>query len=299
MKINRLFEIVYILLHKKTMTAKELAERFEVSTRTIYRDIETLSMAGIPVYMSAGKGGGISIMDDFVLNKALLTDSEKSDILSSLRAVNAINFNETNSAVKKLSNLFGDGNTDWIEVDFSNWYNSEKESETFSTLRSAILSKKIVTFSYASQKGEKTTRKVEPLRLCFKGMSRYLYAFCHTRQDYRFFKLSRIKDLITTQEEVERKVLGPIFQNSNVFEKEEYINLKLKLSSEIAFRVYDEFDSYTLHEDGSFIVETIYPKGEWIFSYIASFGHHCQVLEPVEISEYVQKELLKILRNYS
>ncbi len=298
MKINRLFEIVYILLHKKTMTAKELAERFEVSTRTIYRDIETLSMAGIPVYMSAGKGGGISIMDDFVLNKALLTDSEKSDILSSLRAVNAINFNETNSAVKKLSNLFGDGNTDWIEVDFSNWYNSEKEAETFNILRSAILSKKIVTFTYASQKGERTKRKVEPLRLCFKGMSRYLYAFCHMRQDYRFFKLSRIKDLAITTEEVERKVLGPIFQNNRAFEKEEYVNLKLKLSSEIAFRVYDEFDSYTLDEDGSFIVETIYPKGEWIFSYIASFGHHCQVLEPVEISEYVQKELLKILRNY-
>lgn len=298
MKINRLFEIVYILLHKKTMTAKELAERFEVSTRTIYRDIETLSMAGIPVYMSAGKGGGISIMDDFVLNKALLTDSEKSDILSSLRAVNAINFNETNSAVKKLSNLFGDGNTDWIEVDFSNWYNSEKEAEIFNILRSAILSKKIVTFTYASQKGERTKRKVEPLRLCFKGMSRYLYAFCHMRQDYRFFKLSRIKDLAITTEEVERKVLGPIFQNNRAFEKEEYVNLKLKLSSEIAFRVYDEFDSYTLDEDGSFIVETIYPKGEWIFSYIASFGHHCQVLEPVEISEYVQKELLKILRNY-
>lgn len=87
MQINRLFEIVYILLDKKRVTSRELAERFEVSSRTIYRDIETLSAAGIPVYMSKGKGGGISLLPDFVLNKAVITDEEKEEILSSLKAV--------------------------------------------------------------------------------------------------------------------------------------------------------------------------------------------------------------------
>ena len=125
MQINRLFEVVYILLDKKTVTAKELAERFEVSSRTIYRDIETLSSAGIPVYMSKGKGGGISLLPDFVLNKAVLTDEEKEDILSSLKAVKAVNLSKTDTALKKLSSLFGESNTDWIGNEVSKPENDE------------------------------------------------------------------------------------------------------------------------------------------------------------------------------
>lgn len=153
MQINRLFEIVYILLDKKTATAKEFAERFEVSSRTIYRDIETLSAAGIPVYMSKGKGGGISLLPDFVLNKVVLTDDEKTNILSSLKAVNSVNLSETDTALEKLSSLFGGENTDWIEVDFTSWVNTEDEKNVFNTIKSSILSKKVISFFYASGKG--------------------------------------------------------------------------------------------------------------------------------------------------
>ena len=147
MQINRLFEIVYVLLDKKSVTSKELAERFEVSSRTIYRDIETLSSAGIPVYMSKGKGGGISLLPDFVLNKTVITDEEKEDILSSLKAVNAINLCKTDTALNKLSSLFGESNTDWIEVDFFSWANAQNETETFNTIKSAIYSKRVISFS--------------------------------------------------------------------------------------------------------------------------------------------------------
>ena len=297
MQINRLFEIIYILLDKKIVTARELAERFEVSKRTIYRDIETLSVAGIPIYMSRGKGGGISILDDFVLNKAILTEVEKSDILSSLKAVGAINFNETDSALKKLGSLFGENNSDWIEVDFSSWYNSDKESLIFNNIKSAILSKKIISFTYSSGKGNKTTREVEPLKLCFKGMSRYLYAYCTLRQDLRFFKLSRIKNCIITDKHFDRKVTGPIFKTDNLF-TEKYIPLKLKLSPNMAYRVYDEFDNYIQESDGSFIVQTIYPEGDWIFPFIASYGSNCEVLEPLEIRDYIKDEINKMLKNY-
>lgn len=297
MQINRMFEIIYILLDKKTVTARELAEKFEVSSRTIYRDIETLSSAGIPVYMTKGKGGGISILDEFVLNKAVLTQEEKSDILSSLQAVGAINFNETDSALQKLGSLFGENNSDWIEVDFSSWYNSEKESKSFNDIKSAILSKKIMNFTYSSGKGERTTREVEPLKLCFKGMARYLYAYCTLRQDFRFFKLSRIKDIVVTDKHFHRKVIGPIFKKDNMF-NEQYITLKLKLSPQMAFRVYDEFDNYTKEVDGSFITETIYPMGEWLFPYIASFGSHCEVLEPLDIRNSIKEEIQKMMNNY-
>lgn len=297
MQINRMFEIIYILIDKKTVTARELAERFEVSTRTIYRDVETLSSAGIPVFMSKGKGGGISILDDFVLNKAVLTEEEKTDVLSSMKAVGAINFNKTDSALNKLSSLFGEKNSDWIEVDFSSWYNSEKESETFNDIKSAILSKKVINFTYSSGKGERTSREVEPLKLCFKGMSRYLYAYCTLRQDFRFFKLSRIKDLVITEKYFDRIVTSPVFKTDNMF-KEQYITLKLKLSPNMAFRIYDEFDDYTREPDGSFIIHTNYPVGEWLFSYIASFGSNCEVLEPLEIRNKIKEEFQKTLKNY-
>lgn len=297
MQINRLFEIVYILLEKKGVTSKELAQRFEVSTRTIYRDIETLSSAGIPVYMSKGKGGGISLLPEFVLNKAVITDAEKEDILSSLKAVNAVNPNKTDTALKKLSSLFGDSNPDWIEVDFSSWAKAQNETETFNTLKSAILSKRIVSFSYASARGQQTAREVEPLKLCFKSGAWYLYGYCKSRCDFRFFKLRRIRELCVSEESFPRKSPTQIFSKENVFQ-EEYIKLKLKLSAEVAYRVYDEFDSYAQQEDGSFIAEINYPKGEWLVYYITTFGRHCEVLEPEDLRNDVKNELQDTLKHY-
>lgn len=204
MQINRLFGIVYILLDKKIVTSKELAELFEVSSRTIYRDIETLSSAGIPVYMTKGKGGGISLLPGFVLNKAVITDEEKEDILSSLKAVNAVNLSKTDTALKKLSSLFGESNTDWIEVDFSSWANAQNETETFNTIKSAILDRKCISFSYASAKGQQTSREVEPLKLCFKNSAWYLYGYCKSRCDFRLFKLRRTRELCVSEQNFRR-----------------------------------------------------------------------------------------------
>lgn len=298
MHINRLFEIIYILLDKKAATAKELAERFEVSTRTIYRDIETLSSTGIPVYMSKGKGGGISLLPNFVLNKVVLTDKEKKDILSSLKALKTINLIETDTALKKLSSLFGESNTDWIEVDFSSWASDAKnETEIFNTIKSAILSKNIISFSYASAKGEQITREVEPLKLCFKAGAWYVYAYCKKRCDYRFFKLRRIKELRILEANFDRKAPKQVFFRKSISE-EECVNLKLKFAPRSAFRVYDEFNNYRKNEDGSFIVEVTYPKGEWIFGYIESFGEECEVLEPADIREAIKTKLMNTLKCY-
>ena len=297
MQINRLFEIVYILLDKKVVTSKELAERFEVSSRTIYRDIGTLSSAGIPVYMSKGKGGGISLLPDFVLNKAVITDEEKQDILSSLKAVKAVNLCKTDTALKKLGALFGESNTDWIEVDFSSWANAQNETETFNTIKSAILGKRVISFSYASAKGQQTAREVEPLKLCFKSGAWYLYGYCKSRSDVRFFKLRRIRELCLSEQSFQRKSPRQIFSDENVFQ-EEYFKLKLKLSAEVVYRVYDEFDNYVQQEDGSFIAEINFPKGEWIFYYIITFGGHCEVLEPENVRNDVKAELQNTLKHY-
>lgn len=297
MQINRLFEIVYILLDKKTVTARELSQRFEVSPRTIYRDVETLSAAGIPVYMSKGKGGGISLLPDFVLNKTVLTDGEKQNILSSLQAVNAVNLSGTDTALHKLSTLFGGADADWIEVDFSSWANAKEETERFNAIKAAILNRQVISFSYSGADGKLTSREVEPLKLCFKSSAWYLYGYCRYRGDYRFFKLSRIRELCRTGEGFLRETPKQVFSGESGFQ-DTFVNLKLKLSSQVAFRVYDEFDACHRQEDGSFIAEISYPRGEWVYYYIATFGSHCEVLEPPDIREAIAEELKKTLNQY-
>ncbi|WP_093312546.1 helix-turn-helix transcriptional regulator [Tindallia californiensis] len=298
MQVNRLFEIIYILLDKKMVTSKELAERLEVSTRTIFRDIETLSAAGIPIYMSKGKGGGISLLPEFVLNKVVMTEEEKEEILASLKAVHAVNPERTDGVLGKLSGFFGDSDTDWIEVDFSSWANAETEKDTFNTLKASILNKNVVDFKYNSAKGKTTLRKVEPLKLCFKGGAWYLYGYCLKQQDFRFFKLRRIRDLEIQEETFQRSSPKKIFSQESDFD-ETFVKLKLKLSSRMAYRVYDEFDTYHQLEDGSFLVEILYPRGKWILYYITTFGSECEVLEPEDIRKEVKSELKKMLEKYS
>ncbi|ASA25812.1 helix-turn-helix transcriptional regulator [Paenibacillus donghaensis] len=297
MQINRLFEIIYLLLNKKSITAGELAEHFEVSRRTIYRDVETLSSAAIPVYMRKGKGGGISLLPDFILNKTVLTEAEQADILSSIRAVNAVSLAETDTALHKLSSLFGEPGADWIEVDFSPWANVEEETAVFNALKSAILGKCLVQFTYASGRGETASRTVEPLKLYFKGQGWYVYGFCTAKEDFRLFKLRRIKHLTVLKETFTRSAPRKIFKEENRLQ-DDAVTITLKLSKEMAFRVYDEFEQFEPLADGSFIVKLTLPRGEGVFHYLATFGDTCEVLEPLDIRLEVKDKLQKNLNRY-
>ena len=296
MQINRLFEMVYLLLNKKSMTAGELATHFEVSPRTIYRDVELLSSAGIPIYMTKGKGGGISLLPDFVLNKTVLTDGEKSDILAALHAVDAVNLEQTNTAVQKLSSLFGNTSADWVEVDFSGWANADEEAQLFSLLKSAILGKKKVAFQYHSSEGS-TQRTAEPMKLCFKGQSWYLYAFCTVRQDYRFFKLRRMKELKLLDERFERTASAKIFEGTKIFQ-DDFVTITLKLSKKMAYRAYDEFSQYKTLPSGDFIATLTMPRGDWVYQYLATFGEDCEIIEPEDICLQIKDKLQKTLAQY-
>lgn len=296
MQINRLFEMVYLLLNKKSMTAGELATHFEVSPRTIYRDVELLSSAGIPIYMTKGKGGGISLLPDFVLNKTVLTEGEKSDILAALHAVEAVNLEQTNTAVQKLSSLFGSTNADWVEVDFSGWANADEEAQLFSQLKTAILRKKKVAFQYHSSE-DSTQRTVEPMKLCFKGQGWYLYAFCTVRQDDRFFKLRRMKELELLDEPFERAAPAKIFDGDKIFQ-DDFVTITLKLSKKMAYRVYDEFSQYKTLPDGDFIAQLTMPRGDWVYHYLATFGEHCEIIEPADIRLQIKEKLQKTLAQY-
>lgn len=298
MQINRLFEIVYILLEKGKVTAGELAERFEVSTRTVYRDIEALSCAGIPVYMSKGKGGGVSLLPGFTLDKTVITEGEKAEILSALKALDAVRPEEKTTALQKMGSLLGESDYDWIEVDFGKWFDQDAAQLLFQDIKTGIIEKRVVRFSYANVKGRISEREAEPLKLCFKGEAWYLYAWCREHGEERFFKLNRIRKLKLTDETFRRMCKDSVLKRQQQNYQAEMIRLKLKIAKEAAYRVYEEFESYEVLTDGSFLAEIDFPEGEWMFYYLISFGKALEVLEPAKVREQLKAELEKILGKY-
>lgn len=296
-QISRLFEIIYILLGKKTVTARELSERFGVSARTIYRDVETLSGAGIPVYMSKGKGGGIRLLDNFVLNKSMLSESEQNEILTALTALRSVNQPEAQNALSKLSGIFGKASQNWIRVSFSHWHGFDMK---FETIKEAILAKKVVSFDYRGRGREKTSRLAEPLQLRFNVNAWYLHAFCQTRQDTRTFKLSRMENVKLTDAGFER-VFDEKSEPPDCWRMSNLVKLTLKIDGSQGYRIFDEFPDGAVrkNDDGSFIVTLCYPEDEWVYGYILSFGHYAEVLEPPRLREIIADRLKKSLEKYS
>ena len=300
MQVNRLFEMIYILLGRESVTAKELAERFEVSTRTIYRDLDTLSSAGIPIYTSKGSGGGIRLLESFTLDKSLLSKEEQSEILMELQVLKGARYPDTQEVISKIGSLFNKSEYDWIEVDFSGWGSNKEEQEKFKAIKQAIIEEKMISFEYLSSYGVKTLRTVAPIRLVCKGQSWYVQAYCKLKEDYRTFKLMRIRDLRCIDERFQRREfkVGSIEPQS--IEHTPSITVKLRFESYMAFRVYDQFaeEAITYQEDGSIEVTVSYPEGEWIYSYILSFGSAVTVVEPKEVRDKITYMLEETLKKY-
>ncbi len=292
---NRLFEIVYILMQKRKTTAKELADRFEVSTRTIYRDIETLSGANIPIYASKGKDGGIGLLDEYVLNKTILSEEEQNQILFALQGMKKVKGQDEKDVLEKLSILFNKKINDWIKIDFSNWSNIQEER--FDIIKSAILNKQLIRFNYYNSNGEESKRIVEPLQIWFKDKSWYLISYCRNKEDYRIFKIARIKEIKILQEHFEREIPKELKEEKYNFNS---ILLELEISKEMAYRVYDEFENNEVYkkENGNFIVKVEYPENEWVYGYILSFGEYAKVLNPSYAKNIIKDKLQKTLKNY-
>ena len=309
MHISRLFEIVYILMNKKVITAKELATYFEVSQRTIYRDIEILNVAGIPVYTNKGKGGGIKMLDNFMLNKSVLSEQEQNEILTALQGVKALKQSNQLAQVNpenvltKLSAIFNRDVINWVEMDFSDWAFTGKDN--FNIIKSSILNKECIAFDYFSTKGEKSHRIVYPITLWFKHKSWYVKAYCLTKNSYRVFKLSRIKNLNIVEEKVEIFKMADIQfyeeeKEEQPIKKGDIIKIKLFIDASMAYRVYDEFDEDCIEKDsdGNFIVYAAYPEDEWLYGYILSFNHNAEVLEPLYFRDTICNRLESTLKNY-
>lgn len=296
MKNNRLFGIIYLLLSKNKVTAKELADYFEVSIRTIYRDIDILSSLSIPIYASKGKNGGISLLENYQLDKSLFNEEEQKEILFSLQSIEKLNIND-NHLLDKMKTIFSNAEEDnWFEIDFNVWDNSEIHKYNFDLIKEAILKNRVLEFTYSNSYGKTSKRKVEPLKLYFKYNAWYLSAYDIVKEDGRFFKVMRIKDLKMLEDTFERKVLPPPKEVSvpNI------TKLKLEIDASVAYRVYDEFEesSITVLKNGNFLVEIELPENDWLYGYLLSFGEHAKVIEPIHIKEIIMAKLNKSIENY-
>ena len=296
MKDNRLFRILYYILEKEKVTANELADKFEVSVRTIYRDIDSISSVGVPIFTTQGKGGGIKIDNEFILNKSLFDANEKEQIIAALQGLEKTNKSYKSELITKLSALFKIKNSNWIEIDFTSWGSNNIYQDLFNALKTVIINKNIISFSYNSSKGEKINRKVKPIRLLFKEQDWYLYAFCLLRNDFRYFKLSRIKDLevlaINYEDNFENAVLKKELKYKNI------VNIKLKFDKSVAFRVYDEFKAIEEDEKGNLYVEIKIPNNYKLYNYIFSFGANVEILEPKEIRSQFKNMINEIAKKH-
>ncbi|MCL1822704.1 MAG: YafY family transcriptional regulator [Oscillospiraceae bacterium] len=302
MKLNRLLEITTILLNKKTVTAAELAERFGVSTRTIYRDIDALSASGVPVFCSQGSGGGISILEDYTVNRTMLSGSERDSVLLALQTLEATRFPEINILLEKLGGIFKSPDSDWISVDFSPWGSNPNSQNKFSDIKAAILQSRIIEVGYINAYNEKSRRKIEPLRLIFKSQAWYLWGFCLAKQEYRTFRISRIKSVSVTNETFDRSKPHVSANGEEKIKQERcpWIRLTLEFSGDALYRLCDDFDDDILTDngDGTFKIEISLPEEEWLYGYILSFGTSVKVLAPAYIKKIIKERAEKIAGMY-
>ena len=289
MKIDRLIGILAILLQKDFVTAPELAKRFEVSRRTINRDIEDLCRAGIPIATRQGQGGGIRIMDGYRVDRALLTNGEMKDILAGLRSLDSVN--GTNRYGQLMEKLLA-GSSDLIPgeqsvlIDLSSWY-KKSLAPKIEMIRTGIEEGIEISFCYYAPKGE-SVRRMEPYYLIFQWSSWYVWGWCLEREDFRLFKLNRMEEMrLTGNRFQKRKTAVPDLGNERVFPGG--IRVKVLFEPECKWRLVEEFgpESFTALPDGALLFTFGFTDKTSIVSWIASFGDGAELLEPAGLRQDV------------
>ena len=277
--VTRQFQMVYLLLDQGRMTAGELAQQLEVSPRTVLRDVDALSAAGVPIYTTQGTGGGVALLPGYVLDRAAFSDEEQRQLLTALQSLPE---QEGAQALTKLSALFRRGREDWLQVNLSRWGGGTADSEKFQLLKRAVLERQVLRFDYASSYGSTRPRRALPARLVFKGQGWYLQAFDLDREAYRTFRLSRMLSPAPTGEVFHRRLDPPDIDYSGDIPPLFRVEARLRFAGCMAYRVYDEFDQgcVTPQPDGSLLVEAVFPEDQWLYGYLLSFGAGVEVLSP-------------------
>lgn len=308
MKIDRLVSIIMILLEKERVGAQELAEMFEVSSRTIYRDIDSINLAGIPVCSVPGVGGGFAIMQKYKLDKKVFSAADLSAILTGLSNLfGLIQGDELVNALAKVKSFVpADRAKDinlkvnQISIDLSPWMGNSNIQPYFEIVKTALQESKLLTFVYASRDGSKTTRTVEPYQLVLKSSHWYLQGYCHRRNDYRLFKLSRISGL---QEPGEiftpRDYQKPQLDFTDIL-KTMQTKIKIRIHKSAVERVLDYCAYEHVLPDGEeyYIADFPFIENDYHYNLLFSFGDKCECLEPMHIRTEMKRRIQVIAALY-
>ena len=300
MKIDRLIGILSVLLQEEKTTAPELAERFEVSRRTINRDIEDLCKAGIPIRTAQGTGGGISIMDGYRMDRTILTSKDMQTILAGLRSLDSVSgssyYSQLMEKIQAGSSEFV-GGSDSILIDLSSWYR-ESLAPKIETIQSAIENRHMLMFRYYAPSGE-SDRTVEPYYLVFRWSSWYLWAWCCDRKDYRLFKLNRMVHVRETDNVfVCREAALPDLSDEKVFPGG--IKVKALFEADQKWRLVEEFGPacFTEYGDGRLLFTADYTDMENLVTWLMTFGDKAEVLEPKEARNEIARMANKMAMIY-
>ncbi|MDF9825820.1 putative DNA-binding transcriptional regulator YafY [Breznakia sp. PF5-3] len=284
MEKSRLFYILYYLLEKRKTTAEELAVKFEVSTRTIYRDIDSLSQAGIPIYANVGYQGGIYLKDDFILDKALFNEEEMTSLLAILKAVEESEHWNIKSILAKL-NGFEHLDEDWLKIDLTRWGDDKNaDIDLFQKLKKAILQTQTIIIAYHGVNGH-SLRMVDPYYLKYQGGGWYLEGYCHKRAAMRMFRLTRILKI-----EVQEKTFSRLTYNEVQVDKKDYEYCEFLFSKRVAYRVYDIFARSAIEEVSTGVsVKVNLLIDEWMDSFLLSMGGEVEIIKPERLRQKIVK----------
>ncbi|MGP4078529.1 helix-turn-helix transcriptional regulator [Pseudalkalibacillus sp. R45] len=303
MKTERLLAIIIKLLNRKKMTAKELADYFEVSIRTIQRDIEAIELAGIPIVSEKGFNGGYRILDTYKLNNNYFNDVEHELLMTALDGVyQTYDDKNLKNIIEKLSTIKMNQPSDdhqSLILDFSDWSPTSLRKEKVDTIRKAIDKRKSVSFDYIDINGNVTSREIEPVSLILKINKWYVYAYCLLRQECRLFKLGRMREVWMTERYIDAKRAIDPFTYSHEERPKVDIRLKFKRQALNQLEDYFEIDQLEFQKDGSIFVSESYPEDEWVYGMILRFGDQVEVIEPEHIRTIIKERAEKIMKKYS
>ncbi|MDR2993676.1 MAG: YafY family transcriptional regulator [Bacillus cereus] len=311
MKLERLLSIIILLLNRRMVQAKELADRFEVSIRTIYRDIDAINAAGIPIVTYQGINGGIGLSEGYRLDRNILTNDELAAIVTALRSISTSYDREQHQRlVEKIHSIIlpsyeeeFQNKTNRVLIDYSPWDGIEHLRPKLKLLDEALDSCVLVNFTYSNAEGEVSKRIVEPHVLILKGREWYLQAYCIEKEAFRLFKLKRMKELVinrektfirrdaTTQEHLKSESQS---KPSNVPE----VVLRFKDEARHLAEEWFGIEALLPVEDGGWLIKKAYPENEWLYSFILSLGHHVEVLEPKHLRGIIANRVEKIAKIY-
>ncbi|MHA6481679.1 helix-turn-helix transcriptional regulator [Paenibacillus sp. strain BS8-2] len=301
-KVERLISIIMILLKKEVVSTREFTELFHVSKRTILRDMETLSLSNIPIYAVTGVKGGYGIMEEYKVDKRLLSSSDLQNILTALDGLEQILLtDEVERTIKKIEAMVSPMSLSRsIQLSFYDWEGRSEMLETVKTCQQSILKKRLVSFDYTDRDGAVTNRIVEPYELHFSESSWYLKGFCLHRQGTRTFKLSRI-DHITMDERVFHPRDDWSEQGLEASDLPQLVTIKAWISPSIKDQIIERYGRRSIedHRSGSLLATMYVPQTRSGFHLLASFGTHLIVVEPKTYVEDFRRYLSQMMGNYT